>query len=164
MKRNCVFLDRDGVVNLKPPPSHYVRTWDEFRFQPGIIDWIRIFNMLDFLVIVVTNQRGVARGLIQPEDLAEIHSHMVAQIAADGGRVDDVFCCPHEEGACTCRKPRPGLVLMARARWNIDLAGSLLIGDSDTDCQLAVACGLKFVRVRDGRITETFRPALESTS
>ncbi|MEO8593020.1 MAG: HAD family hydrolase [Candidatus Solibacter sp.] len=162
MKRRCVFLDRDGVINVKAKPSEYIRTWEEFHFLPGIVDWIRLFNLLDLLVIVVTNQRGVARGLMTADDVAEIHRRMTGQIAAQGGRIDDIFCCPHEEGACSCRKPRPGMVLEACDRWNIDLSGSLLIGDSDSDEQLALACGLRFVRVRDGRITHTPLPVPES--
>jgi D-glycero-D-manno-heptose 1,7-bisphosphate phosphatase len=155
VKRRCVFLDRDGTVNVGPGPGEYVRHWPEFHFIPGIVDWIRIFNAQGFLVIVVTNQRGVARGLIRPQDLDEIHRRMAEEIEDAGGHIDQILCCPHDEDSCDCRKPKPGLVLQAQLRWDIDLASSLLIGDCDSDRELARACGMSFVRVRDGRVVET---------
>jgi len=154
-KRRCVFLDRDGVINRKPPEGEYIRTWMEFHFLPGITDWIRLFNALGLLVLVVTNQRGVARGLVRSEDLEEIHRNMTEELSRHGARIDEVFCCPHEEGSCECRKPKPGLVLAAQQKWNIDLVGSVLLGDSDSDSRMAEACGLTFVRVHEGRVTET---------
>lgn len=157
MRRRCVFLDRDGTINVRPPAGDYIRKWDEFRFLPGIVDWIRIFNALEFLTVVVTNQRGVARGLISQANLDEIHRKMTLEIERGGGRVDEILCCPHEVGTCGCRKPKPGLVLKAQARWDIDLAASVLIGDSDADRDLAAVCGMTFVRVLDGRVIETVR-------
>jgi D-glycero-D-manno-heptose 1,7-bisphosphate phosphatase len=151
-QRRCVFLDRDGVINENAAPHEYIRRWNEFRFLPNISDWIRIFKALDFLVIVITNQRGIARGMMTRESVDEIHRNMTRELAAQGARIDDVFMCPHEEGSCDCRKPKPGMVIEAQAKWNIDLAGSLFIGDSDDDEALASACGVKFLRVRDGRL------------
>ena len=152
MSVRCVFLDRDGVINEKPAPHDYIRTVDEFRLLPNIADWIRLFNALEFVVIVITNQRGVARGLMTEAALASIHSRMLEELAAKGARIDDVFYCPHEENSCHCRKPKPGLVYAARDKWNIDLAHSLLLGDSDSDQQLVAACGVRFLRVLDGRL------------
>ena len=152
MSVRCVFLDRDGVINEKPAPHDYIRTVDEFRLLPNIADWIRLFNALEFVVIVITNQRGVARGLMTEAALASIHSRMLEELAAKGARIDDVFYCPHEENSCHCRKPKPGLVYAARDKWNIDLTHSLLLGDSDSDQQLASACGVRFLRVQDGSL------------
>ena len=152
MSRPCVFLDRDGVINVAPEKGAYIRTWEEFRFLPGITDWIRLFNALEYLVIVVTNQRGVALGLIESRHLNEIHANMVQELARQGARLDDVFYCPHHEDACLCRKPKPGLVLAAQQKWTIDLERSLMIGDSSSDEQLAENCGLRFLRAADGRL------------
>ena len=152
MSRRCVFLDRDGVINVKAPKGEYIRSWSEFRFLPNIADWVRLFNTLDFLVIVVTNQRGVALGMFTEEDLWGIHSNMVRELGRMGARIDDVFACPHHAGACECRKPKPGMVYQARDKWGIDLGGSLMIGDSDSDAELAAACGLRFLRARDGQL------------
>jgi D-glycero-D-manno-heptose 1,7-bisphosphate phosphatase len=152
VKRRCVFLDRDGTVNVAPPAGEYVLNQDQFHLLPGIVDWIRIFNCLGFLVVIVTNQRGIARGLMRQQDLDEIHRKMTLEIERGGGRIDQILCCPHEEGACMCRKPQPGLVLEAQIRWDIDLSASVLIGDSEADRELAARCGMKFIQVRDGHV------------
>jgi len=152
MSRRCVFLDRDGVINEKAPPHEYVRSWTDFRFLPNIVDWIRLFNVLGYLVIVISNQRGVARGIMSAADVEDIHRRMTAELATQGAILNDIYYCPHEEGECDCRKPRPGLVLQAREKWDIDLAESLLIGDADSDAELAMNCGVRFLRVEGGRI------------
>ena len=154
MKRRCVFLDRDGVINAAPGTGEYVRDWDEFRLLAGVPDWIRLFNALGFLVIVVTNQRGVALGVMEATAVEDIHRRMREDLAAKGARIDDVFYCPHEEGACECRKPRCGMIDQACRKWDIDLGGSALIGDSDVDAELAARCGVTFIRVREGTIVE----------
>ena len=154
-RRRCLFLDRDGVINVNPPRGAYVRCWEEFRFRPEVFAWIRLFKAAGFLVVVITNQRGVALGLMTERDLAAVHRRMRAELEAQGAAVDDIFCCPHQENTCRCRKPRPGLVLAAQRKWDIDLAASLLVGDSECDRALAAACGIPFVRVRDGQVIET---------
>src|SRR5262249_22581861 len=98
--RRCVFLGRDGVINRKPPEGDYVRTWREFQFLPGVADWIQLLNALGLLIVVVTNQRGVATGLIRSDDLQEIHRNMTQELARAGARIDDIFTCPHENGTC----------------------------------------------------------------
>ena len=152
--RRAVFLDRDGVINVKQPDGHYVLDWDQFVWIPETIDWIRLFNSLDFLVIVVTNQRAVAKGLITIESLDSIHTRMVEQLALKGAVIDDVLVCPHEIDACDCRKPMPGMVHAARDKWRIDLAQSMMVGDSPSDLQLAVNCGMKYVGVAGGKINQ----------
>ena len=150
--RCCVFLDRDGVINAKAAVGEYVCVWEEFKILPSVVDWIRLFNALDLLVIVVTNQRGVAKGLMTAADLEEIHRRMCSALAKRGAHVDDVFSCIHEEGTCECRKPRAGLVMAAARKWDIDLSRSILIGDSNTDRELAKACGMRFIGVHGGTI------------
>jgi len=153
--RRCLFIDRDGVINVKQPDGQYVCSWEQFEFIPETIDWIRLFNALDYLVIVVTNQRGVARGKMSHETLDSIHSRMVSELASFDATIDDVFVCPHEKDQCDCRKPKPGLVHAAANKWEIDLAESIMIGDSLSDQQLAENCGLRFVGAKDGKITMT---------
>jgi D-glycero-D-manno-heptose 1,7-bisphosphate phosphatase len=92
----------------------------------------------------------MSRGIIQPAELERIHETMRAAAAALGGRIDDVFCCPHAENACQCRKPLPGLVWRAAERWNLDVPRSVMLGDSWRDRDLAVNCGMRFVEVREG--------------
>jgi histidinol-phosphate phosphatase family protein len=144
-------LDRDGVVNVRPGPGWVLR-WEDFTFHEPVFDWVRLFNALGFLVIVVTNQRGVAQGLMTVADVEDIHRRMVAEFARRGGRIDDVYYCPHGDGECDCRKPKPGMVLAAQRKWDIDLAESLMIGDDDRDKMMADACGLQFLRAEGGRL------------
>ena len=152
MAKKCVFLDRDGTINFAPPPGEYILSVAEFRLIPILIDWIKLFNALDYLVIVVTNQRCVARGMLALDELQRIHGHMQAELARVGAVLDDIFFCPHDNAECRCRKPMPGMIDAAVAKWGIDLGHSLMIGDSDVDRDLARACGLKFVRVWEGSI------------
>src|SRR5690242_10402196 len=128
MGRPCIFMDRDGVINVRAPRGEYIERWEDWRLVPEAVNWIKLFNALGYLVIVVTNQRGVALGRMTAEDVECIHSEMVKLLAAHGARVDDVFYCPHEAGTCGCRKPLPGMVREAAAKWDIDLSRSALIG------------------------------------
>lgn len=152
MPQPCVFLDRDGVINKKID-GDYVRSWSQFQFLPNVVDWVRLFQALDHLVIVVTNQRGVALGRMTLPDVNEIHEKMLAELDQRGAKIDDIFMCPHGENSCDCRKPKPGLILQAQQKYDIDLSASLLIGDSDSDEQLARTCGLRFLRAENGRLT-----------
>jgi D-glycero-D-manno-heptose 1,7-bisphosphate phosphatase len=152
--RRCVFFDRDGVINVKGARGDYIRNWRDLQIISTAVDWIRLFNALDLLVIVITNQRGVALGVMNAADLHEIHRHMREELALRGARIDDIYYCTHEEGVCECRKPRPGMIFSAARKWGIDIAGSIMIGDSETDRQLAEACGMRFVAVDDGRVLE----------
>jgi histidinol-phosphate phosphatase family protein len=152
--RRCVFLDRDGVINVKAKPGEYVRNWEEFRLIPEVVDWIRLFNALNLLVIVVTNQRGVTLDVMSQADLDRIHQGMREELERVGARIDDIFCCVHEEGTCDCRKPRAGMVLEAARKWDIDIGHSLLIGDSAAERELAQTCGMGFVAVDGGRVME----------
>src|SRR5262249_22413572 len=121
---------------------------------PSVVDWIRLFNALDLPVIVITNQRGVALGQVDPAELTRIHDNMKQTLLGLGARIDDLFCCVHEEGTCDCRKPRPGLVLEAARKWDVDLTQSLLIGDSARDKELAATCGMSFIAVEEGTVAK----------
>jgi D-glycero-D-manno-heptose 1,7-bisphosphate phosphatase len=150
--RPCVFLDRDGVINVAPPSGEYVLHWEQFRLIPEIVDWIRLFNVLGYLVIVVTNQRCIGRGMVTQAEVDELHGTLRAELGRVGARIDDVFVCPHGDGECDCRKPQPGMIRQAAAKWNIDLSRSLMIGDSWRDQELARNAGVAFIAVSEGRI------------
>ena len=104
-----LFLDRDGVIN-KRLIDEYVTTVEEFEFLPGVLEAISKLNSSFSRIFIVTNQQGIAKGLMTEVDLSEIHLNMLQQIAANGGKVDAVFYCPHmrNEG-CDCRKPKIGM-------------------------------------------------------
>lgn len=154
MMRPAVFLDRDGVINRSPPPGEYVRDWSEFEFLPSIFDWVRLFHAFDLPIIVVTNQRGIALGRTTQAAVDDIHRRMTAEFARRGSPMTEVFVCPHPENSCDCRKPKPGMVLAAQRKWDLDLSRSLMIGDSDRDRNLARTCGMRFLRACDGTLHE----------
>jgi D-glycero-D-manno-heptose 1,7-bisphosphate phosphatase len=152
VSRPCLFLDRDGVINVAPPRGQYITNWSSFELIPSIVDWIRLFKALDFLIVVITNQRCVSLGLLSQSQLDAIHSQMLDLLASRGALIDGVLACPHAENACQCRKPKPGLVLAAQLKWDIDLSRSLFIGDSQRDQDLAALLDISFIRVREGTI------------
>lgn len=153
-KRRCVFLDRDGVINVAPPAGEYITSSEQLVLLPNICDWIRLFRVLGYLVIVVTNQRCVASGIITVEQLESIHERLQKLLAASGAEVNDIYYCPHGQQECKCRKPEPGMVYSAQKKWAISLDQSIMIGDSENDEGLAQRCGMTFVRVKDGRIED----------
>ena len=139
----AVFLDRDGVINRKLE-NDYVKSWDEFQFLPGVIEAIKAINEKGYLVIVVTNQRGIAKGLMTEKDLEEIHRRMLKELKKHGARIDDIFYCPHDiSDDCNCRKPKPGLLIQAQKKWNIDFAQSFIIGDSNSDLEAGRQVGCR---------------------
>ncbi len=147
----AAFLDRDGVINRKAPIGHYVTSWDEMQMLPGVAQAISLFNRAGYLVIVVTNQRSVAKGLISVSELESIHRRMCDDLARAGANVHEVYYCPHElEPACSCRKPQPGMLLRAAEAHNIDLSASWMIGDSDRDIEAGKNAGCRAVRLVEG--------------
>jgi D-glycero-D-manno-heptose 1,7-bisphosphate phosphatase len=144
----AVFLDRDGVINQKPQEGLYVTRWEDFHILPGVIESIALLNRADFRVIVVTNQRCIAKGLMTVADLEEMHRRMLDSLARAGATIDGVYYCPHEmEPFCDCRKPSPGMLLDAASSHGIDLQASWMIGDSDIDIEAGRNAGCKTVRL-----------------
>lgn len=135
------------MINRKAPEGEYVTSWDEFAFLPRALDGLRRLARDDTPLVVVTNQRGIARGRMSEADLDDIHRCMWAAIDAAGGRLDAIYHCPHE-GGCSCRKPRTGLYERAAADLGIDLQRSAVIGDRASDMQAATAIGALRVLVR----------------
>lgn len=158
----AVFLDRDGTMIHD---VGYLRHVDEVRWFASTIDAIRLLNRAGFLVCVTTNQSGIGRGHYTEADLAGIHASMAADLAAGDARIDGWFYCPHHPDAelpeyrrvCECRKPKAGLIDQARARFEIDLARSFVIGDKALDVGLATSAGVRGILVRTGYGEETLR-------
>lgn len=147
--RPAVLLDRDGVINVPTGVPHaYVTSWEGFRFLPGVAGAIAALNRAGYLVAVVTNQRGVARGALSPGELDGIHRRMVAELASAGARVDGVYACPHE-GGCGCRKPETGLLERAAAELGIDRAACYMVGDSPGDVLAGRRFGARTVFIGD---------------
>lgn len=149
----AILLDRDGVLNKRPPRAHYVRAWDEFEWLPGARDALRLLNGANFHVIVVTNQAGISRGLVTEEAIQRIHRQMVLEAAREGGRIDAVYYCPHQSSdGCECRKPKPGLVFQAQRTFSLELSQTLLVGDDEVDAQAAKAAGCPWALVSPERL------------
>ena len=153
MKR-AVFIDRDGTINEE---KEYLYRTDEFAFIPGAPQAIRMLNEAGFLVIVVSNQSGVARGYYTEEDVHLLHRHIAAQLEPFGARVDAWLFCPHHPAGrgsyalpCHCRKPLPGMLLEAAGRFAIDLESSIMIGDKLVDVEAGAAAGCRSILVRTG--------------
>jgi D-glycero-D-manno-heptose 1,7-bisphosphate phosphatase len=145
--RPAVFLDRDGVINRRLPGA-YVRTWEEFRFLRGARPALRLLREAGYLLVVITNQRGIGRGLMTEADLAAVHRRMQAELARAGAPVDAIFHCPHDlDAACGCRKPQPGLIEKARRCFAIDASRSWVVGDSLSDLGAGRAAGIPGVLV-----------------
>jgi D-glycero-D-manno-heptose 1,7-bisphosphate phosphatase len=139
--RRAVFLDRDGVLvetEVRDGAAYAVTTLAEFRVVPDAAEQVARLRAAGLVCIVFTNQPEVARGTIAPEVLAAMHNVLRAAVP-----LDDVYVCPHDEGdGCACRKPRPGMLHDAAARWDVSLAGSFVIGDRwrDVDAGRAAGC------------------------
>lgn len=150
MLEKVVFLDRDGVINFDSPD--YIKSCAEFEFIPGSIEAIRRLTASGFTSIVVTNQSALARNLISAAELDRLHTMMKKTIASGGGRVTDIFWCPHLPGdGCDCRKPAPGLIYQAQRKYDIDLTAAVMVGDSAKDIECARRAGVhRAVLVQSG--------------
>jgi len=148
----AAFLERDGVINRKAPTEdEYVTRWEEIQILPGVPQAIALLNQTGFRVILVSNQRSVAKGLITTAELESIHRRMCDELARDGATIHGVYYCPHElQPPCGCRKPRPGLLLQAARAHDIDLAASWMIGDSDRDVEAGKNAGCRTIRLLRG--------------
>src|SRR6266567_3658579 len=153
---STIFLDRDGVINENR--ADYVKSWSEFRFLPGSREAIAKLTQAGHRIIVCTNQAGIARGTLTVEAVEDIHHRMIASIYDIGGKIEKVYYCPHDrDGDCSCRKPRPGMLLRARDELDIDLHDAVFIGDSITDIRAGLAAGIHTVLVLSGLGLEQFR-------
>jgi D-glycero-D-manno-heptose 1,7-bisphosphate phosphatase len=144
----AVFLDRDGVINVE---KGYVHRIEEFELLPGVPLAIRILKEAGFLVIVVTNQSGVARGYYPMDAVHRLHRHLDTELAAFGACIDAYYVCPHHpehgigdlKATCSCRKPLPGMLEQAAADFGIDLIKSYMIGDKSSDVAAGLAAGCR---------------------
>jgi D-glycero-D-manno-heptose 1,7-bisphosphate phosphatase len=147
----AAFLDRDGVINRRPPEGQYVTRWEEMQILPGVPEAIALLTQAGFCVLTVTNQRCVAKGLLTAAELESIHKLMCQDLAALGAEITEVYYCPHElEPPCGCRKPAPGMLLTAARVHEIDLRASWMIGDSDIDIEAGRNAGCRTVRIVTG--------------
>jgi histidinol-phosphate phosphatase family protein len=147
-RKPTVILDRDGVLNQRPPRAQYVRTWEEFQWLPGAKEALRLLKESGYRVVVVSNQAGIGRGVMTDSDLAEINRRMLEEAEQTGGKIEAVYYCPHDwEAGCECRKPNPGLLFEAQKEFHLDLTRTLFVGDDERDRQAAETAGCPFAMV-----------------
>ncbi len=139
----ALFLDRDGVINID---KAYVYKPEQFEFIEGIFELCKAYQERDYLIIVVTNQSGIARGYYSEEDFLHVSDWMSEQFAKNGVKIIHIYHCPHHPeitGSCRCRKPSPGMLLDAKKEYNIDMKNSLMIGDKERDIEAAIGAGIE---------------------
>lgn len=148
-----LFLDRDGVINVRKMDG-YIERPEEFEFLPGVEEWLEKHAGRFKRVLVVTNQRGIARRLMTEEDLEVVHQKMKERLALRKVEFDGIYHCPHDrDSGCRCRKPGPGLVEQALSDFpEIELKKSILIGDTQSDMQLGRSFGMVTVLVGEEEI------------
>ncbi len=144
----AAFLDRDGVINRKARKGEYITRWEDVQFLPGVVEAIALLQQAEFRVIVITNQRCVAKGLVTIPALESLHQRMREELGKCGAVIDAFYYCPHEMlPACSCRKPAAGMLLAASREHAIDLAASWMIGDSQIDVEAGRNAGCRTVRL-----------------
>ena len=147
----ALFLDRDGVIIENRPG--YVRTWSDVSIYPQALAALVSIRESPYKIVIVTNQSAVGRGLISLQTARQINERLLEELEAAGARIDGVYMCPHApEEHCPCRKPKPGLLLVAAKELSLDLPRSILIGDALTDISAGQTAGVpRTILLRTGR-------------
>ena len=153
MAIKTIFLDRDGVVNKE---VRYLYKLSDFEFIDGIFDACLYFQKLGYEIVIVTNQSGIARGYYNENDYRKLTEWMLGQFNDNGINILDTFYCPHDPASlCECRKPKPGMLIEAKHKYNISMKDSWMIGDSESDIKAANAAGIsKTILVRSGHLVD----------
>lgn len=144
VENRALFLDRDGIINQKALEGDYIKSLKELKIIEDIYRSIKLVREKGWVVVVVTNQRGVARGLMSEEDVELIHQQVNFELKKREVHIDGFFWCKHDySDNCNCRKPKPGLFLKAAKQFNINLSKSYYIGDTETDLIAGINAGVR---------------------
>jgi D-glycero-D-manno-heptose 1,7-bisphosphate phosphatase len=169
LPQRAVFLDRDGTINRA---AGFIRSPEEFVLVDGAAEAVKTINKKGYLAIVITNQPVIARGEISLEELEEIHGKMETELSKTGAWLDDIYFCPHHPDGgfpgerkeykidCDCRKPKPGMILRAAKRYNVDLKNSWMAGDDERDIQAGAAAGCRTAFLKSGYTLRDFAKSL----
>ncbi len=140
--QKALFLDRDGVINVE---VNYLHKIEDFIFIDGIFELCKYYQNLGFIIIVVTNQSGIARDYYTEDDFNVLTTWMIKEFNKHNIKIQKVYHCPHHPDfglKCNCRKPEPGMLLEAKKQFDIDMKRSILIGDKESDIEAAINAGL----------------------
>jgi D-glycero-D-manno-heptose 1,7-bisphosphate phosphatase len=141
--KKIAFLDRDGVINKKAADHCYITSIKDFIFNESIFNLAKDLVSEGFEIVVITNQRGIAKGLYSEKDLKMIHDHMVDVFFEKKIRLLDILYCPHEIDVCDCRKPKDGMLRAVCEKYKVNLRDSILISDSQQDVDMGIKFGIK---------------------
>jgi histidinol-phosphate phosphatase family protein len=142
-----LFLDRDGVINHEKKMD-YILNWNEFRFYDGVKEALKVFAELFGTIVMVTNQRGIGKGLMTEQDLADIHDQMLSEINSASGRIDKIYYCTSLDNDCMNRKPNPGMAQQAKKDFpHIHFTKSIIIGNKLSDMQFGRNAGMYTIYV-----------------
>lgn len=139
----ALFLDRDGVINKE---KNYLYKIEDFEFIDGVFETCKYFQDNGYLIIVITNQAGIARGKYTEDDYQTLTNWMIKEFEKNNIKISKVYYCPHHpdfSGDCECRKPNPGMILQAKKDFDIDLSQSILVGDKNSDIEAGINAGIK---------------------
>ncbi len=145
-----IFIDRDGVTNERPPKAEYVCNPEDFKWLPNAREAIKKLNDAGYIVIEISNQAGIARGVMTHLDFENVQKKMLSDLEEIGAKIDDVYYCPHGwDDNCECRKPKPGMIFQAQKDYSINLSKCVLIGDDERDIITAHNANMKGILVSD---------------
>jgi len=148
--RKCIFLDRDGTLNVRPPRACYIERPEDFVWLPGAREAVKRLKDEGYTVILVSNQPGLARGRLTEDALAAIHDKMRHELALAGGGIDHIYYCPHDwDEGCACRKPKPGMFYQAQRDLSLDLTRCWMLGDDERDMHAGGDAGCRCMMVSD---------------
>ena len=162
--QKALFLDRDGVVNVE---KDYLYKVEDFEFIDGIFDLITYYQQLDYKIFVVTNQSGIARNYYSENDFNNLTQWMISEFLKHNIKIEKVYFCPHHpdiSGECSCRKPKPGMIIEAANSYDIDLEHSIMIGDKERDIEAGLNAGIKETYLFDESKTATNSKATKIVS
>lgn len=150
--KKIILLDRDGVINKKPPKAEYVKNWSEFKFLSGTMDALKLLTKKGYEIIIISNQAGIGKGVMTEENLKEIHGKFLEVCEKEGIDIKAIYYCPHNwDDGCFCRKPNPGMLFKAAADHNFDLTKAIFIGDDERDQQAGFASDCRTILLDQGQ-------------
>lgn len=147
--QKAIFLDRDGVIN-SDVGHYYIYKVEDFKINEGIIPSLKKITDAGYILFIVTNQGGVAKGIYSETDVNIVHDHLLSILEKENIYIKEIYYCPHHESVakCDCRKPNPYFIKKAINDYNIDSTNSYMIGDSPRDIQAAEAAGIKGIKIQ----------------
>ncbi len=147
-KNKAVFLDRDGVINAER--GDYTWLLEDFKLNEGLIEALKVFQQKKYLLIVISNQSGIAKGIYTKEEVEYLHLHLVRALKNQGIELAEIYYCPHhpDVSKCICRKPDSLLLEKAIARFQVDAVKSYFIGDAERDIQAGEKAGVKAIKIQ----------------